>query len=245
MNYICCFIVLFLLAPFCKGQHAQTNNPKVSMNTYKVGTSPILKNFQVLNADDQVVDSIMHSYDRHVDSLLKYDENAKRYGMKKRRDFKINRSRVWITETINGKDTLLVKGSTPSEGASSLCECNIKNDTLFVQSAIGTHFAPRRVWIKVYGDQFRAFYHKHNDDYYKPFQLAPNTPFSDKINSESKYPFLQFEQQPSFQLNQTLTGYLTFESNTFYEKLVPTDRVEKKQITARLKFTCVTQQQFY
>ena len=164
-------------------------------------------------------------------------------GFKKRRDFKQNRSRVLLTENVNGKDTVVDKISF--DGISSLCECNIKDDTLFIQTAFGMHFAPRRVFVKVFKNNFQAFYHKHNDDYYKLFKVSLNSNFTDKVNIDSKFQYLQFETQPDFELNQQLTGYLTFTSNYFYEKLLPSERLDKKFVIVKMKFTCTTQKQYF
>lgn len=234
------FLVFVFVFTSCKGQ---IDNDHKYNTKYTIGENRNLNGFATLNSNDTFVDSVMHSYDKKADIIIKNDPMAKKLGFKKRRDFKQNRSRLLLTENVNGKDTVVDKISF--DGISSLCECNIKDDTLFIQSAFGMHFAPRRVFAKVFKSNFQAFYHKHNDDYYKPFKLSLNSSFADKVNIDSKFQYLQFDTQPSFEINQQLTGYLTFTSNVFFEKLLPTERVDKKFVTLKMKFTCLTQKQFF
>ena len=234
MKFTFFFLAVLFLLSSCKGQSDKGDKGNEYNSEYSIGKNPNLNNFFVLNANDNLVDSTMHSYDTYVDSLIKNDQKTKNMGWKKRRDFQKNRSRVLLTENINGKDTLVDKGNFGIDGISSLCECNIKDDTLIIQSALGMHFAPRRIFVKVFKNNFQAFYHKHNDDYFKPFKLSLNSNFTDKVNIESKFQYLQFDKQPNFKLNQQLSGYLTFTSNVFFEKLIHSEKLDRKYVTVKL-----------
>lgn len=183
--------------------------------TYKAGSIPNLNDFNTYTEIEMSMDSINRA-----------------------RDFRNNRSRLFIKSYTNGK--LDSNDFSRHESLAMPCECFAGNDTLYVQMDIG-FFGGEGFAIKIFDDNFQSIYFVWTDDV-KPYKSnLADTAFTDSPTVMSKFQSLTIDDKPTFKAGQQLTGLLTLTSNNYYQKMYGDD-IDSTYVSGKIYFICKTKQ---
>lgn len=209
---------------------------KTFNETYKVGRIPDLRAFETYDEIERSMDSINSDYDAVMDSLIKANNINKTFGLAGKRDFRNNRSRIFLESYTNNK---LDSGDfSKRESLPMPCTCTISGDTVYVNMGIG-FFGGTGFDIILFKNQFSSNYFVYTDDV-KPFKSnLSDTSFTDFAVAHSKYQALILNQKPTFQPSQQLTGFLTFTTNKYYTHRWG-NNLDTTHVTGKLYFTCNT-----
>ena len=222
---------MVVLVNSCK---SQDDNGLINNSTYSVAAIPELNNFLTFNKNEKRLDSLNSRYDRRMDSLVLADTTKKKFLKKK--DFKNNRSRIFMDSYTNGKLTDV--GPNPNIGFPTPCECYTTHDSVFVKMGVG-FFGGIGFNIKISGNHFLSSFFNYTDDV-KPFKSdLKDTAFYDYAIAKSKYQYLILDQKPDYKPGQQLTGYLTYTTNDYYEKAYG-DALDSIYVKGKIYFTCKT-----
>lgn len=234
MRYALIIIVFFLpISLCCKGQ---VDNGDKYNRKYLVGEIENVKAFMQVNHAEESLASLFNSYDRSTDSLITKDTTQE---LIKKNDFFNNRSRILLTEVVNGVESINDGDKIGKDGFSTLCDCSISMDTLLISSGFG-FFGGVAIIVKVFANDFQTDFNEYTDDV-KPYKLTLESEFTDNITVESKYQYLKFDQQRGFKIGQQLTGFLTLTSKDFFEDDYG-EKLDTKYVRVKMYFTCLTKQ---
>jgi hypothetical protein len=220
---------------FCSGQQ---DNEKTFNQTYQVDSIPNLNEFNIYNDIEKRMDSIYSVYDFKMDSLFKADNTRSQNSFLYKKDFRNNRSRIFLSSYTNDK---LDNGEfSKRESLPMPCDCYTGNDTLYVSMVIG-FFGGEGFEIKLFDNKFQSAFFEYIDDV-KPYKSnLSDTAYTGYVTANSKYQTLIVNEKPTFKSGQQLTGFLTFTSNDYYI-LRSDDKLDSTYVTGKLYFTCKTKQ---
>lgn len=219
----------------CNGQQ---DNGKTFNQTYNVGSIPEIEDFETLNEQEKLHDSIANQYNQLIDSMYLEDTIHMEHDLLDKMDFRNNRSRIFMNFYTNEK--LSVADSSFVTGFPTQCQCLTDKDTLFISMGIG-FFGGLGFNLKLVNHNFYGSFYEYTDDV-KPYKSDLNdTAFYDHVEVQNKYQSLILSEKPTFQSGQQLTGYMTFTSKYFYEKKYG-NQLDTNFVTGKLYFTCKTRQ---
>jgi hypothetical protein len=185
---------------------------------YVVGEIQGLEGFMTLNEDELRMDSLFSAYGIGAE----------------RTSFKQNRGRIFMDSYRNGK--IQAKDEAFIMGLPTPCDCSTRGDTTIVKIALG-FFGGFGFTIKIYEDKFESSYFEYTDDV-KPYKVnLEDTAFYSHVSVENKYQSLILDVQPSHKVGQQITGYFTFTSNDYYEKLYR-DSLDSLYVSGKIYFSC-------
>jgi hypothetical protein len=226
-------IIEFLFSLFLTSCKGQTDNGKTYNKDFVVSNIENLNNFTTLNKAEKSLDSMFSTYDKSIDSIVKSDKTQ---SFIRKRSFINNRSRILLVESTNGYEKIKDKDKIEADGFSTFCDCGILKDTIFINSGIG-FFGGAGLTIKVYGTQFKSAFYEYTDDV-KPYKLTAKSKFTDNVTVDSKFQYLQLDNEPNFKIEQQLTGYLTLTSNNYFSDNYD-NKLDTNFVKAKMKFTCL------
>ena len=216
MKYISIFLLLQILLYSCK-QHQYADN--IYNETYTIGEVPNLKSFQTYDEYDQRMDSI-------------FVNNSLPGG----RDFKHNRSKIFMQTFKNGK--LSSQDSALYKGMPTPCYYTFNKDTITISVGIG-FFGGMGFQVKIFRDHFYSNYFLYTDDV-KPYKYNLNDKeFTSELYLKNQFQTLIFGAKPTFKPGQQLTGCLIYTSPTYYETAA--GALDSFYVKGKLYFTCETQ----
>lgn len=217
------------------------SSPEINENIYNeryvVGEIPGHARFEKLTGSEQQLDSMSSDYDKEIDSLVAEDESLDSSSLLTRRSFIHNRSRMILTRISNGNEP--AKQGQDADTVSMICSCGVLNDTLYITSGIG-FFGGISLTVKLFRDEFSAHYYEYTDDV-KPFKTAPEASYKRDITVDSKYQYLVLDKMPSFEPDQSVSGYLSMTSRDFYTTHAG-NGLDTNSVKVKMHFTCKTRQ---
>jgi hypothetical protein len=226
------FTELILLS--CRGKK---DDDRTFYVKYIIGTIPAINDFLKLNEREIEVgsglDSLSGEYDKQFDSSSAGDNKAK---LMKTTKFRNNRARIFMDTYINGQ--LKPGDSIFYYGAPAICACGISNDTLIVRMAIG-FFGGTAFTIKLHNNNFQSTIYNYTDDASLLKTDPADTAFHNEAIIYNKYQYLILDNGPTFKNEQQITGYLTYTSNTYYEKAYK-NKLDSIYLKGKIYFTCNT-----
>jgi len=230
------FLLLFFCLLTCKAQ--KKDDGKTLNITYNVGSITEINDFLKYNPDEIRFDSIYLAYDNVMDSIKHADSNNKDNELIRKKDFRNNRSRIFMDLYNNGKAE--PKDEEFNTGLPTPCECFTDKDTLFIRMGIG-FFGGFGFNIEAFGKNFKSSFFNYIDDV-KPYKTdLSDTSFYNFITIKNKYQYLILDKKPKFDAGQQLTGYLTYTTNDYYEQNY-SNKFDTMFVTGKLFFTCKIRQ---
>ena len=222
LTFICLSILLstcfVAFTPFKAGDNNIYNK------TYTVGSIPGLNDFMTMNAEDRKMEALYNESDQKV----KNRPNA----ASEKVEFRNNRARVWMSDYENGT---MDEGDGPVQ-SSVPSYCFMDKDTLFISMGI-SWTSGYAFNVKIFGDQFQGSYYLQADGNEKPYKLSTRGPGLNEITIKNKYQSLILDKKPSFKPGEQINGYLTYTTDTYYEK-GDENKLNAEYVSGKLYFTC-------
>lgn len=219
----------------CQSQKTEDDG-KTYHNTFEEGTIPESEQFAILNEQEKRFDSVYNHLDLTIDSVKKADPSNEQNQFLAKKDFKENRSRIFMDILANGKTG--PKDSISEKGFPTQCSCFISNDTLFVVMGVG-FFGGFNLHVDLNKDKFQTRFFTYYTKT-KQFKSAPSdTAFTNSVEVKGKYQHLVLDKKPTYQPGQQITGYLTLTTNNYYEKNYQ-EKLDSVMVSSRVYFTCKT-----
>ncbi len=232
-------IIVFSIAVFnLASVKAQTDDSKTFNTAYSIAPIPNIADFFKLNQNEKFQDSVNLLINKKLDSLPFADSAEKESGYYGKKDFRNNRSRIFMDSYTNEK--LNPENPEFKLGLPTPCDCFTAHDTMFIYMGIG-FFGGFGFNITVSTHNFQSSFFDYTDDY-KPYKYSlSDTASYNYITKKNKYQFLILDKKPSFTIGQQLTGYLTYTTNSYYQK-TSGNNFDNIFVSGKLYFTCKTRQ---
>lgn len=198
---------------------------KTFHDTYVVSDIPGIDSFKTLNQNERELEKGLTDMDNgHANDAGNYSrEDA----------FKNNRARIYFDSDPNNK---IFPGDSLQNSFPAFCACHLSHDTISIYTGLYATMAFRAQVLK----------HKFTSDFvfgtsgvYVYKSNPRDSSFKSEVDVKNKYQYLVFEQAPTFEPGQQLTGYLIITSNRFYE-LKSNDHLDSTYVIAKIFFTCKT-----
>lgn len=213
------FLLLLTFSVFAhKAAFAQTSD-------YKTGPLPGIEKFETLTLRERRLDSLTDHYNKeelqmlHSDSAFVPGTPAETkaqlidYTKTMAQNYRDNRSRYFMDQYVNG-----ILKSEIFEGIDTLttpCDCYLSGDTIHVRTGMWV-FGGFMFSIEINKDKFSSSYWEdhHKQNIFKT-RLSDSS-MSDNVQVHNIRQELILAQKPGYKLDENISGYLRFRTDTYY-----------------------------